>query len=328
MKTDATTAADQEFITLSAEEHAAYMEAHYAKHGWYPMAGGETAEAAPAAAQPGSAPGQDGDQGAQDGGTTVDAKGAEGGFNWGLFPDVPEEQRPLLEPHLKKVQGHVTKLEQQLSSFKDVQPEQVQQLVQFEQAFNQNPIQTWLAMAERMQETGLMSELDLEALKAIANGEPLGEDEDLSGEGEGGETDGEVDPTVAQLQARLDAMEQERQREQQTRQERQEKMLLDRTLGTMRTQLEEADLKDVPDNVLVAHLIANNGDAEAAVKAIVEFRNGTLKGFAEKKTKGEDELDMPKGTPKAPERPMGKRDAFREATAGAANYLARANQGG
>ena len=49
-----------------------------------------------------------------------ESKGSEGQFNWELFPDVPEDQRALLEPHLRNVQGHVTKMEQQYSPYKDL----------------------------------------------------------------------------------------------------------------------------------------------------------------------------------------------------------------
>jgi hypothetical protein len=91
----------------------------------------------------------------------------ESGF-WGRFPTVPEDQRAALEPHLKQVQGYVTRLEQTyVAPFKGYTPQQVQGLAQFAKAFDTNPLQTFLGIAAQLQQAGTIHEdLDLEALAA------------------------------------------------------------------------------------------------------------------------------------------------------------------
>src|SRR5438445_10841560 len=72
------------------------------------------------------------------------------GFNWGLFPDVPETQRELLEPHLKNIQGHVTRMEQQYAPYKglmDAVPgAQAGALVHFLHGYAQNRRNTVLGI--------------------------------------------------------------------------------------------------------------------------------------------------------------------------------------
>src|SRR6266576_2109896 len=75
-----------------------------------------------------------GGQGPAQGQPTAADKGGDG-FNWGLFPDVPEEQRSLLEPHLRNVQGYITKSQMETAPYKGlmdtVQPDQVENHVGF-----------------------------------------------------------------------------------------------------------------------------------------------------------------------------------------------------
>jgi hypothetical protein len=255
---------------------------------------------------------------------TAAAKGSQSGFNWGLFPDIPEEQRPLLEPHLKNVQGHVTKLEQQLSSFKDVTPEQVQGLVGFQQAFDADPMGVWLNMGQKLQETGLMSDLDFEALTAIAKGEYVDEEEGAA-EGQPPEG-GEVDDRYARLEAEIQAMKQQRQMEETQRRQRVEAQLLERSLDGMRARLNEAGIGEVDDKTLVAHIIAAQGNSQVAVDSILSLHQNALKGLTSRKRESEDGVEMPNGAPKAKERPKG-RDGWSQAKAGAANYLNKVAEG-
>jgi len=124
---------------------------------------------------PAGAPtGAQGGQGQDDAG--VQSGNSGGGFNWEMFPTVPEEQRSLLEPHIRGVQGHVTKLEQQYAPYKSVidsglKPEEVQGLIALNQAFDKDPVNTWLQLAANMQKQGALSDdLDLDAVKLVLEG--------------------------------------------------------------------------------------------------------------------------------------------------------------
>src|SRR5438270_119915 len=106
----------------------------------------------PAAAQP-PASGQGG------AGQESTAAGKGGGeFNWGLFPNVPENQRELLQPHLRGVLGHVTQLEQQYAPYKGlmdaVTPDQVQNLVTFLANYSSDPLATWMGLGQSLHEDG------------------------------------------------------------------------------------------------------------------------------------------------------------------------------
>src|SRR4051794_27036558 len=70
---------------------------------------------------------------------------------WGFFPDVPVEQREVLAPHLKNIQGHVTRLEQQLAPYKPFvnagyTPEMVNGLASFATSFDRDPLQAWIEL--------------------------------------------------------------------------------------------------------------------------------------------------------------------------------------
>lgn len=284
-------------------------------------------------AQPGAAPaalsGAD-DQGG--GGGEAQPAGGGGGFNWDLFPDVPEAQRSLLEPHLKGVQGHVTKLEQRYAPYKSlidggVKAEDLQGLIQLDEAFNRDPIGTWLMLAQNMQKEGTLSgDLDLETVKAILNGETVeGEDEG----GEGGGEEEEIPAWAQELINRMDAQERTASEKDQKAQAEQRQQQLDKTVEGMKSQLKEAGYEEdqIDDELLVGAIIAHKGDADKALASLVGLRDGALKGLTNGRN-GSDDGDgdsgptMPKGAPKAPKRePRGAGAAFSEARQGARQFL-------
>lgn len=286
--------------------------------------------APPAVAQGGEGQGQ----GA--GGGDVQPKGGGEGFNWGLFPDVPEAERPLLEPHLKNVQGHVTKLEQDHAPWKalaeaGVDPQAIQSLVAFDQNFSQDPFGTWLALAENMQKEGVLSdELDLSVVKAIQEGK------DAGGEGAGGPDngqpgEGEQIPSWAQqmmqeneeLKQRLDGREQSEAAQQRAQQ-------LQTALGQMKSQLTEAGYteENLPDdNALTGLLIAHQGDVAKVIASLTGLREGVLKGLTtngkepDDPESGGEGPDMPKGAPSVAKRTGGRSRAFAKANQGAQQML-------
>lgn len=292
---------------------------------WYMGLSAEAQAGAPPAAANGAG---GGDQGASEDGATADGSG--GGFNWDLFPNVPEEQRSLLEPHLKNVQGHVTQLQQQYAPYKSIidaglDGETVQSLVAFNQQFSQDPIGTWLELAVNMQKAGTLSgDLDLEAVKAILEGKDPDEGEVPAG-GEEGE---EIPAWARRLEERLDAQDEEAktQKEQETQQQRAGE--LKAAMDNMRTQLKEAGYPEdaITDEILRAALIANQGDADKALQQLTGLRESVLKGFTEKQGNGGggSDLEMPNGSPKPPARESrGPNREFAEARKGARQMLER-----
>lgn len=289
------------------------------------------AGAGPAALQNGGS----GDQGGNGGGEQ--SKGSGGGFNWEMFPDVPEEQRPLLEPHLKQVQGHVTQMEQRFAPFKpfvdgQTDPQYLQGLVSFDQAFNQDPVGTFLKLAENLQKEGsLTSDLDLNVLRSIVEGKEVDE-----GEGGGPQaSEGEEVPAYVEeirrenqeLKERLDNKDQ-----QETQTQQQAK--LDEAIEGIRGQLKEAGFtaENMPDTETITGLIiAHRGDVDKALASITGLRDGVLAGFANgRKSEPKEGEDggggptMPKGSPKAPRsQGRGVRSEFRDARAGAEQFLSQ-----
>jgi hypothetical protein len=289
--------------------------------------------AAPAALQGGGS----GDQG--QGGGGEQSKGSGGGFNWDLFPDVPEAQRPLLEPHLKQVQGHVTQMEQKFAPFKPLadsqtDPQYLKGLVAFDQAFNQDPAGTFLKLAENLQKEGsLTNDLDLDVLRAIIEGKEVGE----GGGGEAaveGAPEGEELPDWArqmrqeneEMRQRLDSRDQK-----ETQAERQAKF--EEAMAGIKSQLKEAGFTDesMPDQEALTGLIfAHKGDTDKVIASVTGLRDQILTGFANGRKpdlpeeNGGNAPTMPKGSPKVPEKKgRGVRQEFKDARAGAEQFLSR-----
>lgn len=277
-----------------------------------------------------------GGQGQGDGGGQAQPDAGDGGgFNWDLFPDVPEAQRPLLEPHLKTTQGHVTKLEQQYAPYKPLidagaTPETLQNLVQFDQAFTKDPLGTWLMLAENMQKEGTLSdELDLAVVKAILNGEDPPGEEGAGAADAGAAADGEQIPQWAQeIKEELASRRESEQTQQQQQAADQRAQQLQTALEGMRSQLKEAGYPEdqLSDELLTGAIIAHRGDADKALSELTGLREGVLAGFTKGKTGSEQEEregpEMPNGAPKVPKgKGRGPGREYAEARTGAQQFL-------
>lgn len=277
-----------------------------------------------------------GDQGAADGGGT--SEGGGGGFNWELFPDVPEEQRALLEPHLKATQGHVTKLEQQYAPFKGLadaglDAETVQGIVALNQSFDKDPTGTWVRMGQEMQQRGLLpAVLDMQAVADIL----AGKDAEEPAEQGGGQGEDEVPAYAKELQERLDRRDQEDQQRRQQQQQQTQEQQLEAAVTNITTQLKEVGLTDdaIAKINIVGPIIANKGDPDAAFEEIKGFREEVLKGLTDKRTdptaKGGVTL-TDKGTPPVPDsglRGRGSSRGFAEANKSAKQFLDRQREAG
>jgi len=287
--------------------------------------------AGPAAVTP-PAPG---DQGAA--GANGTPEGGGGGFNWNLFPDVPEEQRALLEPHLKQTQGHVTKLEQQYAPYKGLidaglDADTVQGIVALNQSFDKDPTGTWVNMGREMQQRGLLpATLDMQAVADILAGKDA---EEPAGDG-GGQGAEEIPAYAKELQERLDRREAEdQQREQQQQQQAQEQQL-EQAVTNMTAQLKEAGFTDdaIAKINLVGPIIANKGDPDAALAEIVGLREEVLKGLSDKRTEPNADGGVTltdKGPPPVPDSGLRGRSSkgFGDANKSAKQFLDRQRAAG
>src|SRR5580765_8091385 len=78
-----------------------------------------------------------------------------------MFPDVPAEQRELLEPHLRNVQGHVTRIEQQYAPYQsllsEVEPDQVENLIGFLNGYRNDAATTVLGLLQQGLQEGTIT---------------------------------------------------------------------------------------------------------------------------------------------------------------------------
>ena len=285
-------------------------------------------QGAPAAGVQPGAPGQ-GDAAGQ---STAAGKGADAAFNWGNFPDVPVEQQELLEPHLRNVQGHVTKLESQYAPYKglteSVSPDQVENLLGFLDQYAQDPVSTWLGMAQEMgQSNQLPQGVTFEAIQALMQGQ---QEQGAPGQQAQPGQEEEVPPWAQELQSRLAQQDQAQQQQQQAQDEAEQAQILDQAKTGIRAQLTQGQITEeqVSDEMVVAAIIANNGDEQAAATMLTQMRQNFLAGFANNQTGGPKEPAVEGKLPGAPKQGKSGRkdpDGFgSEANASARQRLGQA----
>lgn len=270
--------------------------------------------------------------------------GGQGGFNWGLFPSVPESQRELLEPHLRNVQGHVTQLEQRMAPYKDfmgsVDPGDVGQLMQFLQSYNQDPMSTIMGLVANQHEQGAIKnpEFSLEALQSMLQG----------GGGAPAQGSAPTDDMPAWAQemrqqlGMLSQGEEQRQQQAQLQQQQTQQAENDRILSEghteIRSQLKAAGVPEVKQDgntpffsneQLTASLITHQGDITAVVQDLISMRDGFLGGFVQQNGGQRGPAPMNGGAPEAPSegklRPK-RGDGFRAASIGAEQTLRQRQQ--
>lgn len=256
---------------------------------------------------------------------------------WGRFPTVPEDQRAVLEPHLKTVQGYITRLEQNyMAPFKGYTPQQVQGLAQFAKAFDANPLQTFLTIAHQLQSNGVIhADLDLEILAAVASGreipeEPMSNEEPV----DDGATDPWEDapPWALEIRAREQAREQEQQQQAQANRERQENAVLDSQVALIQTKLKESGFPEnaISKKDLIARFIVHGGKTEAVLNDLQTLRTGLLQGAIPKPNN--ETVDLPNGVPgngRTATQRAAKRDQsdpFKQASVAAEQMLRSSNR--
>jgi len=252
------------------------------------------------------------------------------GFNWGMFPNIPEGQRSLLEPHLREIQGYTTRLEQQLAPYRGlmqaVPEDQVQNMIGFMNQWGADPVSTWLGLAQSLKDDGIITNpaFSIEQLAPLIQAQQMAQ----PGTGVGGE---EVPAWAQQIQARIEQIEaMENQRVAQVEEQQQQQMLGEAQVN-MRATLASAGLPEdlLSQELLNSAIIAQNGDVAAATTMLTNMRESILKGFTESNGSGPKPPTMVGGAPQAPQqgnlRPR-QGDAFRQASVAAEQALAMSNR--
>lgn len=253
---------------------------------------------------------------------------------WGRFPTVPEEQRAALEPHLKSVQAYVTRLEQSMAPFKGYTPQQAQGLANFAKAFDANPLQVFVAIAQDLQTKGVIhADLDLDALRAVIQGQeytPVDDEPTSPGPGNGADPWADAPPWAHEMRSWKEAQEQQTQEQQRAVQEQREDAVLDSQIATIKGKL-KADgwPKEYLDNPglekdLIARFLVHQGSSERVLGELSTLRTSLLQGLV--KPEDDNSVELNNGVPRvgtatsrrAKQRPG---DSFAQASAGAEQHL-------
>jgi hypothetical protein len=260
-------------------------------------------------------------QGAQQGSPTAGSNG-DGQFNWGLFPDVPVEARELVQPHLKTVQGHVTRMEQENAPYQSlrsiVQPDQVENLVGFLNQYNADPVATTIGLVQQGLQDGTITAEQIQQL-AGQSGTPAAPS---GAQPEAGQE--EVPQWAQQLQQRLEAQEVKETQEAQARQEAELTQVMEQAKTNIRAQLTQGGIEEsvVTDEMIVAAVLANNGDEQAAANSFIALRQAFLGAFTQNKTTPGKQPVVNGEVPKTPKGRGGRRgDGFDSARTGALQHL-------
>lgn len=293
-------------------------------------------------------PGAQAPTGAQGDAATTDAAANE--QFWGFFPDVPQEQRSLLEPHLKNVQAYVTRLQQETAPFKalanqGVDAQTMQGLYGFSQRFEANPLETWIEMARALQDPAknngqpvIHDLLDVDLLEKIARGEDPGDQGvDQVVTPPQGQGQGQQSPEIQQLMMviqqqgqELKSLKQGYEQDKSQAQSRAQERALVSVMGNIRTALEsEGFPKDkLSDDMIRSAMITCRGNATQAQKLLSDLRSGAIEGGLQP-SPTPNPLDLSNGQPKPPAtQKTTHKDAFEAARGGAADFLRRQNRAG
>jgi hypothetical protein len=243
---------------------------------------------------------------------------ANEGF-WNLFPNVPQEMRPQLEPHIRPMQQHISQLEEQHAPFKPfvqagLDARAAESLIKFSADFERDPINVWLNMGRMLQDSSdgqpaLDPEIDLDHLAALARGE----DPDAGDPGQGqppGDTPQEQQLLgyITQLQQKIEELENGFQQDRVERQTAVQDQLYERRLNQMRETLKKAGYPEelLTNEDLTARILVAKGNIQAATQRMVEQRTALLRGSpaVQRATGGQPQTgaNMPSGAPPAPPR--------------------------
>ena len=278
-----------------------------------------------AAPQPASQP-STGQAAGQGGGGSQQTQGQDG--FWGNFPNVPEGQRELLEPHLKEIQGYITRMEQQNAPYSPLRDlvgaDQVENLVGFLNNYSTDPVATWLGLAQALQEEGHIEnpEFNVESLQQMLSAPQAPPDPSMP------EWAQQMQQQMQQLSQFHEQSQQEQQQQAAQMEAQQQEQMLAEAHSTMYGMLQTAGIPEadklVTPEQLTGALIAHKGDIDKAVASFTGLRDGFLKGFTQTNGKPPAEPRV-NGMPQVPKGGLRPRsgDGFRSASVGAQQFLAQ-----
>ena len=279
--------------------------------------GGATTQSQPGA----SGQGQGGQQG------TGAAQQQGGTFNWGLFPDVPEAQRELLQPHLTNVLGHVTRMEQQMAPYRgfmdNVSADDVEGVMGFLTNYQNDPVATWLGMAQGLVESGAISApgFSIDALQALIAGQVPGAPQ-VGAQATAGE---EIPAWAQEMRQQLQTYQQQEQQRQQQAEMQQQEQILNEAHASIREQLTAAGvpeqaLNNITPPQLTAAIIANEGDVTKAVQSLIGLRDTFTGAFVQQGGQGPSQPVI-NGDLSTPKKGGRRGDSFKQASLGAEQML-------
>ena len=291
------------------------------------------AVAAPAAT---SSQGQGGSNQVQPGATGQGQGGAAGtggqqqggdNFNWGLFPDVPEAQRELLAPHLRNIQGHVTQMQQRMAPYQgfmdNVSADDVSGVVQFLTNYQNDPVATWLGMAQGLVESGAISApgFSIDALQALIAGQVPGAPQ-MGAQATSGE---EIPAWAQEMRQQLQTYQQQEQQRQQQAEMQQSEQILNEAHASIREQLTAAGipeqvLNNLTNEQLTAQIIAHEGDVSKAVQSLIGLRDTFTGAFVQQGGQGSAQPVI-NGDLSTPKKGGRRGDSFKQASLGAEQML-------
>lgn len=257
-------------------------------------------------------------QGAAQQGSPTAGSNGDGQFNWGLFPGVPEEARELVEPHLRTVQGHVTRMEMENAPYKPltalVGPDQVENLVGFINAYGADAPGTVLGLVQQGIQDGSIT---ADQVAQLTQGAPAAQTQAQPADGE------QIPQWAQELQQRLaqqDAAEQQRATQQA---EAEQAQIMEQAKTNIRAQLTQGGIDEslVNDQMIVAAVIAHNGDEQAAANSFIQLRQGLLGAFTNEKTTPGKQPTQRGQVPKPAAKPGRRGDGLAEAKSGARAFL-------
>jgi len=255
------------------------------------------------------------------------------GFRDTFFQGVPDDQWAVLEPHVGRINQHVTQLQQRYAPFRSYTPEAVQGLARFAEAFESDPAGQWIVLARALQQQGKLDpDLDVDHLETLLKGEEQGQPqmpEGLTG-------DDPRDQIIQQLLQKVEGLEGKFTQTETQQKQRVEDAALKRSLGWMRTELTKAGIDEslLTDQRLIAQFVGHGGNAQAAVQDAIEYRTAIMGGVVPNpaQQKQSKQLSLPNGAPKVPaegRRPKqgsNRRGMFANVSDAAEQYMSRANQ--